>query len=104
MKLFAKTLAAASLSFGALAAMPAAAQVQGNIATLDIGRAVIGTSALQTAYQQVSTTYSAQIETRRTKTQERQTILQGFDTNGDNELDSSVIELYSNHYPERHLE
>ncbi len=92
MKLFAKTLAAASLSFGALAAMPAAAQVQGNIATLDIGRAVIGTSALQTAYQQVSTTYSAQIETRRTKTQERQTILQGFDTNGDNEVNDAELQ------------
>ncbi|MEL7217088.1 MAG: OmpH family outer membrane protein, partial [Pseudomonadota bacterium] len=70
MKLFAKSLAAASLSLCAVvAAVPATAQVQGKIATLDISRAIISTSALQTAYNQVATTYSAQIETRRTKSQ-----------------------------------
>ncbi|WP_298465553.1 OmpH family outer membrane protein [uncultured Erythrobacter sp.] len=92
MKLFAKSLAIASLSLCAAAAVPAAAQVEGRFATLDIGRAVIGTSALQTAYQQVQTTYSAQIETRRTKSQERQTLLQGFDTNGDNEVNDAELQ------------
>ncbi|MEL6530026.1 MAG: OmpH family outer membrane protein [Pseudomonadota bacterium] len=93
MKLFAKSLAAASLSLCAVvAAVPATAQVQGKIATLDISRAIISTSALQTAYNQVATTYSAQIETRRTKSQQRQTLLQGFDTNGDNEVNDAELQ------------
>ncbi|MEM9501171.1 MAG: OmpH family outer membrane protein [Pseudomonadota bacterium] len=92
MKLLAKSLALASLSACAVHAVPAAAQVEGRVATVDISRAVIGTSALQTAYNQVSTTYSAQIETRRTKTEERQTLLQGFDTNGDNEVNDAELQ------------
>ena len=92
MKFLAKSLAAASLAACAVSAVPATAQVQGRIATLDISRAIIGTSALQTAYSQVSTTYSAQIETRRTKTQERQTLLQGFDTNNDNEVNDAELQ------------
>jgi len=93
MKFLAKSLAVASLSLCAVATtVPAAAQVEGRFATLDISRAIIGTSALQTAYQQVATTYSAQVETRRTKTQERQTLLQGFDTNGDNEVNDAELQ------------
>ncbi len=92
MKLLVKSLAAASLAACAISAVPATAQVQGRVATLDISRAIIGTSALQTAYNQVSTTYSAQIETRRTKSQERQTLLQGFDTNSDNEVNDAELQ------------
>ena len=92
MKLLVKSLAAASLAACAVSAVPATAQVQGRVATLDISRAIIGTSALQTAYNQVSTTYSAQIETRRTKTQQRQTLLQGFDTNNDNEVNDAELQ------------
>ncbi|QUL39116.1 OmpH family outer membrane protein [Erythrobacter sp. JK5] len=92
MKLLAKSLAAASLAACAVSAAPAIAQVQGRIATVDVTRAIIGTSALQTAYNQVSTTYSAQIETRRAKNEQRQTLLQGFDTNNDNEVNDAELQ------------
>lgn len=89
-----KLLASAGLAACALAAgaaTPAAAQVQGRIATADISRAIIGTTALQTAYQQIGTTYSAQIEQRNTKQQELSTLLQPFDTNGNGQLEDAEL-------------
>lgn len=92
MKLFAKSLAMAGLSLAAVtAAAPAAAQVQGNIGTVDVSRAILQTTALEQAYSQVESTYSAQIATLRTKNQERQTLLQGIDTNGDKEVDDAEL-------------
>jgi len=92
MKLFTKTLATAGLALGALSATaPATAQVQGNVATADVSRALIGSSALQTAYSQIGTTYAAQIEQRQTKQQELATLLQPFDTNGNGQLDDSEL-------------
>ncbi|AOL23909.1 chaperone for outer membrane proteins, Skp family [Erythrobacter litoralis] len=82
-------LASAGLAFGALAATPAFAQVEGKIATADRTRSLIGTTALQNAFQQIETTYSAQIEQLRTKQQQRQALLKQFDTNGDNEIDDA---------------
>jgi Skp family chaperone for outer membrane proteins len=85
----AKLLAPAGLILAATAALPVQAQVQGNIATVDISRTVIGTTAFQTAYEQVNTTYAPQNELRRTKAQERQTTLAKFDKNGDKQVDDT---------------
>ena len=52
----AKFIAPAGLILAAAVALPASAQVQGNIATVDIPRTIIGTTAFQTAYEQVNTT------------------------------------------------
>lgn len=91
---FSKTLRAAGLAAGALlaaVATPASAQVEGRIATADISRAIIGTNALQTAYNQIGTTYAAQIEQRTTKQQELTTLLQPFDTNSNGQLEESEL-------------
>lgn len=81
----------AACAFATAAATPAAAQVQGRIATADISRAIIGTNALQNAYQQIGTTYQAQIEQRQTKQQQLTTLLQPFDSNGNGQLDDAEL-------------
>lgn len=86
-----KLLASAGLALCALAAIPAQAQVEGRIATVDISRAVLGTTAFQTAYEQVNTTYAPQNDLRRTKAQERQTLLAKFDKNGDKQVDDTEL-------------
>lgn len=86
---FAKLLAPAGLALTALVALPAQAQVDGRMATVDITRTIIGTTAFQTAYEQVNTTYATQNELRRTKAQERQTVLAKFDKNGDKQVDDT---------------
>jgi Skp family chaperone for outer membrane proteins len=91
MTIFSKLLAPAGVALCALAALPAQAQVEGRIATVDISRAVLGTTAFQTAYEQVNTTYTAQNELRRTKAQDRQTLLATFDTNGDKQVDDAEL-------------
>jgi Skp family chaperone for outer membrane proteins len=91
MNMFSRLLAPAAVALCAVAALPAQAQVEGRIATLDIARAVIGTKALETAYEQVNQTYAQQNELRRTKAAERQTVLQGFDTNGDKQVDDAEL-------------
>ncbi|MEM1050539.1 MAG: OmpH family outer membrane protein [Pseudomonadota bacterium] len=91
---FSKPLRAIGLSVGALiaaAATPAGAQVEGRIATADISRAIIGTTALQTAYSQIGTTYSAQIEQRTAKQQQLSQLLQPFDTNSNGQLEESEL-------------
>ena len=92
MKPIISLLASAGLALGAVAAAPAAAQVEGKIATADRTRSLIGTTALQNAFQQIETTYSAQIEQIRAKQQERQTLLKQFDVNGDSEIDDREYE------------
>lgn len=84
-----KLIAPAGLILAAAAALPAQAQVQGSIATVDIPRTIIGTTAFQTAYEQVNTTYATQNDLRRTKAQERQTMLAKFDKNGDKQVDET---------------
>ncbi|MFU7528043.1 OmpH family outer membrane protein [Qipengyuania sp. ASV99] len=92
MKLFSKMLASSAAAVCVLAAVaPANAQVDGRVATADISRAIIGTTALQTAYNQIGTTYSAQIEQRQTKQQELTALLQPFDSNGNGQLDDSEV-------------
>lgn len=92
MKTISKLLATGALALGALAATaPATAQVQGRVATADVSRAIIGTTALQTAYNQIGTTYAAQIEQRTTKQQQLTQLLQPFDTNANGQLDESEL-------------
>ncbi len=92
MKLLSKILAPGALAMCALAvSVPAVAQTDGRVATADISRAIIGTNALQTAYNQIGTTYAAQIEQRQTKQQELTTLLQPFDTNGNGQLDEAEL-------------
>ena len=85
MKLIAKSLVAAALAGSAFVAAPAAAQVNG-IATASPDAAIVQAQALTNAYQQIETTYAAQITQARTLRQEMQTMLQGLDTNKDNQL------------------
>ena len=92
MKLSSKLLATGAAALCAMtAAAPATAQVEGRIATADISRAIIGTTALQTAYSQIGTTYQAQIEQRQAKQQQLTTLLQPFDANGNGQLDEPEL-------------
>ena len=87
----AKILAPAGLIMAAAVAMPANAQVVGKIATVDVPRAVIGTTAFQTAYTQVDTTYAQQLDLRRVKAQERQALLAKYDKNADKQVDDTEL-------------
>lgn len=89
MKLLATLLAAASVTTAALVAAPAAAQVQGNIATVNAPAVVINSNAFGTAYQQIATTYKPQLDAIQARAQEQQTLLQQLDTNKDNQLDEN---------------
>ncbi len=89
MNIFAKSaLGAACAVAGASFAIPAAAQVNG-IATADIGFAVANSQAFQTGYQQIATQYQAQRTTIEQRTQQRQQLIQSFDTNGDGQIDQT---------------
>jgi len=96
MKLFAQSLIAASLASAAVVAAPATAQVQGNLATVNAPGVVINTTAFQTAYQQIGTTYKAQLDAIRARSEERQTLLKQLDTNNDNELDEAEQQAAQN--------
>ncbi|MEE1877510.1 OmpH family outer membrane protein [Altererythrobacter litoralis] len=96
MKLISSLLAAASLSTAALVAVPAAAQVQGNIATVNAPAVVINSNAFTTAYQQIATTYKPQLDTIQARQQESQTLLQQLDTNKDNQLDEAEQQAAQN--------
>lgn len=84
---FFKPALAAGIAAAALAA-PAHAQVNG-IATSDITIAVAQSQALQSAWQQVGTTYSAQIDQLETLGQQREQLVQQLDTNSDGQLDEA---------------
>lgn len=84
MKSLLKTSMAAALAVGAagVAAVPAQAQVAG-IATSSPEAAILQSQARINAYQQISTTYAAQIQQINTIRGEIQTLQQGLDTNND---------------------
>ncbi|HSM54231.1 MAG TPA: OmpH family outer membrane protein, partial [Erythrobacter sp.] len=96
MKLISSLLAAASLSTAALVAVPAAAQVQGNIATVNAPAVVINSNAFTTAYQQIATTYKPQLDAIQARQQESQALLQQLDTNKDNQLDEAEQQAAQN--------
>ena len=66
-------------------AVPAAAQVNG-IGVTDPAIAIAGSQALQTAYQQIGTTYQAQRTQLEQLQQQRDALVRQFDTNGDGQL------------------
>lgn len=96
MKTIASLLAAASLSTAAFVAVPAAAQVQGNIATVNAPAVIINSNAFTTAYQQIATTYKPQLDAIQARQQESQTLLQQLDTNKDNQLDEAEQQAAQN--------
>ncbi|MEO0464804.1 MAG: OmpH family outer membrane protein [Pseudomonadota bacterium] len=90
MKTFTKTLAAAGLAACAIAtAMPASAQVSGKVATSSVSRALLNTTALQAAFNQVGTTYKAQLDTAQAKQTELSAILKPFDLNSNGSIDAA---------------
>lgn len=89
MKFLKKTLATSSIAVAALASVPSAAQVNGTIAVVNPPATIAASSALQTAYQQVNTTYSSQITQIQQKQQQAQGLIGQLDTNGDGNLDQS---------------
>lgn len=91
MTLLAKLIAPAGIALTALAALPAHAQVEGRMATVDISGTILGTTAFQNAYTEVNRTYTQQNDLRRTKAQERQTLLATFDTNGNKQVDDAEL-------------
>jgi len=95
MKTLTKMLASAGASIGiaacALTAVPASAQVEGKIATVDTSRAIIGTNALRTAYESITTTYKAQIDQRTAKQKQLSDLLKPFDANANGQLDDAEL-------------
>lgn len=85
MTTFTKILAGTALAAAAFAATPAAAQVAG-IATTSPEIVITRAAARNTAYQQIATTYAAQITQINTLRTEIQTLAQSLDTNRDNQL------------------
>jgi Skp family chaperone for outer membrane proteins len=81
----ARITSAALAALAALAAVPAAAQVNG-IAVADPAIAVAGSQAIQTAYNQIGTTYQAQRTQLEQLQQQRATLIRQFDTNNDGQL------------------
>lgn len=89
MKTLLKPAIAAAMAMAAVTAAPAGAQVTGKIATVNASEVVIKTSAFQSAYQQIDTTYATQRTTIQQRSQERQTLLAQLDTNSDKRLDDA---------------
>ena len=78
-------LSIAALALTAGMAVPAAAQVNG-IGVTEPAIAIAGSAALQTAYQQIGTTYAAQRTQLEQLQQQRDTLVRQFDTNNDGQL------------------
>ena len=81
----ARIFGAALAALATFAAAPAAAQVNG-IAVADPAIAVAGSQALQTAYNQIGTTFQAQRTQLEGLQQQRAGLIRQFDTNGDGQL------------------
>lgn len=86
-KTFLKPALAAGIAVAAISA-PASAQVNG-MAVAEASVAVASSTALQTAFQQIGTQYAAQITQLETLQQQRATLIQQLDTNGDGQLDQT---------------
>lgn len=83
-----KPVFATALVSSLVLAVPAVAQVNG-MAVVEPAVAVASTTALQTGFQQVGTTYAAQIAQIDTLNTQRTALLQTLDTNGDGQLDEA---------------
>ena len=91
MKTITKLLGTAALAAAAFTTAPASAQVEGKMATVDTARAIIGTDALRTAYELVTTTYKAQIAQRAAKQSELTELLRPFDSNSNGRIDDAEL-------------
>ena len=91
MKTITKLLGTAALAAAAFTTAPASAQVEGKMATVDTARAIIGTDALRTAYELVTTTYKAQIDQRAAKQSELTELLRPFDSNSNGRIDDAEL-------------
>lgn len=89
MKPFSQTFRTLALTALMLGASPVVAQVSGKIATVNTLRVVLDSTALNTAYEQIQTTYASQITTLNERTQQRANLIRQFDTNGDGQIDPS---------------
>ena len=87
MKTLTTMLVSAGLAAAALSAAPAAAQVEGKIATASISGALLRVQSLRTALAQVSQTYAAQLQTLDAKQTELTGLLTPYDTNGNGTID-----------------
>jgi Skp family chaperone for outer membrane proteins len=96
MKTLTKLLGTVGLAAAAFTTAPAAAQVEGKIATIDTTRAIIGTDALRGAYELVTTTYKAQIDQRAAKQSELTELLRPFDTNGNGRIEDPELPALQN--------
>ena len=85
MKIFAKTIVAASLASVAAIATPAAAQVSG-IATSSPEAVIVRSQARINAYQQIDQQFASQITQLRTMRQEMQTLQQSLDTDSNGQI------------------
>ena len=96
MNIFSKTIAVASLAGAAIAASPLAAQVSGNIGIVNPPATIAASQALNTAYQQINTTYASQIQQIQQKQQQAQGLIQQLDTNSDGNLDQAEQQAAQN--------
>ena len=96
MNLIAKSVAAVCLAGAAVTALPATAQVSGNIAVVSDPVVIAQSTALSNAYQQIATTYASQITQIQQKQQQTQTLLQQLDTNNDGSLDAAEQQAAAN--------
>lgn len=87
MKTMTKLLATVGLAAATLTSVPAAAQVEGKIATASISGTLLRVQSLRTALQQVSQTYAAQLQTLQTKQTELSGLLTPYDTNSNGTID-----------------
>lgn len=86
-----KLLATGAMTAAMAAAAPAAAQVAG-IATASPEMAIARATARNTGYQQIATTYQAQIGQINSMRQEIATLQKSLDTNNDNQLSDEEIQ------------
>lgn len=77
---------AVALGLSAVAASPAAAQVSGGIGIANPTAAIASAKALNDGFNQISTTYAAQLTQLQQQEQQRLTVLQQFDTDKDGQL------------------
>jgi Skp family chaperone for outer membrane proteins len=87
-KSFIKPALAAAFVPALAIAVPAAAQVNG-MAVTEPAVAVASSQALQSGFQQIATTYAAQITQRDQLSAQRNQLLQTLDTNGDGQVDEA---------------
>ena len=91
MKLAKAMLAGATILGATLAAVPAAAQVNG-IAISNPEAVILQSAARQAAYQQISQQYQAQLQQLSTVRQEASQLERSLDTNSDNQVSDAEIQ------------